>query len=200
MKKVILSMQMSLDGFIEGPAGEMDWIVYDDEEQWANLFSILESVDLIVVGAGMYPGYVNHWRSVLSNPDAPSNQVKYSRLAENIQHIVFSKTLDRIDPMAPKGYDGGWKKNTSIMKGEVKEEMLKLKQQSGKNILLFGGASLAKSFINLGLIDEYRLVMNQLILGKGKRFFYNINQRHGLKLITGTIFKSGATMLYYRAI
>lgn len=191
---------MSLDGFIEGPAGEMDWLIYDDEEQWADLFRILESVDLIIVGAGMYPVYVNHWRSVLSNPAAPPNEVKYSRLAENIKHIVFSKTLDRIDPMAPKDYNGGWKKNTSIVRGDVKEEMLKLKQQPGKNILFFGGASLATSFINLGLVDEYRLIVNQVILSKGKRFFYNINERHRLKLITGKAFSSGAAMLHYRAI
>jgi dihydrofolate reductase len=137
---------------------------------------------------------------VLSKPDAPPNEIKYSRMAEKIKHIVFSKTLNRVDPMAPESYDGGWKKNTTIVKGDVKDEMLRLKQEPGKNILLFGGASLAKSFIDLELVDEYRLIVNQMILSKGKRFFYNINEPHRLKLITGKVFSSGAAMLRYRAI
>ena len=197
MRKLTLSMQMSLDGYVEGPAGEMDWFI-DDDEIWKEMFEFLKSIDTILLGAGMYPGYVDYWRGVLSDPKARPDEVKYSRLAGKIEHIVFSNSLTKIDPKAPDDYDGEWRKNTRIVKGDVKTEVLKLKQSSsGKDIVLWGGASMASSFIELGLIDEYQLSVNQIILGGGKSLFQKVT-KHSLKLIGSKTHKSGVVLLRYK--
>ena len=190
---------MSLDGYVEGPAGEMDWF-NDDDEIWKEMFEFLKSVDTILLGAGMYPGYVDYWRGVLSDPKARPDEVKYSKLASKIEHIVFSNKLIKIDPNAPDDYQGDWRKNTRIVKGDVKTEVLKLKQSSGdKGIVLWGGASLASSLIELGLIDEYRLSVNQIILGGGKTLFHK-GAKHSLNLIGSKTYKSGVVLLHYKAI
>jgi dihydrofolate reductase len=198
MRKLTLSMQMSLDGYIEGPAGEMDWFV-DDDETWNDMFEFLKSIDTILLGAGMYPEYVDYWRRALSDAKAQPNEVKYSRLAGKIEHIVFSNSLTKIDPKAPEDYHGEWRKNTQIVKGDVKTEVLKLKQSSGKDIVLYGGASMASSFIELGLVDEYRLSVNQIILGGGKSLFQKVT-KHPLKLIDSKTYKSGVVLLHYKPI
>ena len=199
MRKLTLSMQMSVDGYIEGPAGEMDWFV-DDDETWKDMFEFLKSIDTILLGAGMYPEYVDYWRRALSDPKAQPNEVKYSKLAGKIDHIVFSNSLTKVDPKAPDDYHGEWRKNTRIVKGDVKTEVLKLKQSSsGKDIVLYGGASMASSFIELGLVDEYRLSVNQIILGGGKSLFQKVT-KHPLKLIDSKTYKSGVVLLHYKAI
>lgn len=191
-------MQMSLDGYIEGPAGEMDWFLADDET-WKEMFEFLESIDTVLLGAGMYPGYAEYWRRVLTVPKAPANEVKYSRLAGKTEHIVFSNSLTTVDPKAPADYNGEWRKNTRIVKGDVKTEVLKLKQSSnGKDIVLYGGASMASSFIELGLVDEYQVWVNQIILGGGKSLFQKVT-KHPLKLIGSKTHKSGVVLLRYKA-
>ena len=199
MRKLTLSMQMSLDGYIEGPAGEMDWFLPDDET-WTEMFDFFKSIDTVLLGAGMYPGYADYWRRVLSDPQAQPNEVQYSKLAGKTEHIVFSKTLTKIDPKAPGDYNGEWKKNTRIVKGDVKTEVPKLKHSgSGKDIVLYGGASMASSFIELGLVDEYQLWVNQIILGGGKSLFQKVT-KHPLKLIGSKTHKSGVVLLRYKAI
>jgi dihydrofolate reductase len=191
-------MQMSLDGYIEGPAAEMDWFV-DDDETWKDMFEFLKSIDTILLGAGMYAEYADYWRRALSDPKARPDEVKYSKLAGKIEHIVFSNSLTKIDPKAPDDYNGEWRKNTRIVKGDVKTEVLKLKKSSGKDIVLWGGASMASSFIEMGLIDEYRLSVNQIILGGGKCLFHK-GAKHSLKLIGSKTYKSGVVLLHYKAI
>lgn len=199
MRKLTLSMQMSLDAYVEGPAGEMDWFINDDET-WNDFFEFLQSIDTILLGAGMYPEYADYWRRVLSDPKSRPNEVKYSKLAGKIEHIVFSNSLTKVDPKAPEDYHGEWRMNTRIVKGDVKTEVLKLKQSSsGKGIVLWGGASMASSLIELGLIDEYRLTINQIILGGGKSLFQNI-PKHLLKLIGSKTYRSGGVLLHYKAI
>ena len=189
-------MQMSLDGYIEGPAAEMDWFV-DDDETWKDMFEFLKSIDTILLGAGMYAEYADYWRRALSDPKARPDEVKYSKLAGKIEHIVFSNSLTKIDPKAPDDYNGEWRKNTRIVKGDVKTEVLKLKQSSGKDIVLWGGASMASSFIEVGLIDEYRLSVNQIILGGGKSLFQK-GTKHALKLVGSKTYKSGVVLLRYK--
>jgi dihydrofolate reductase len=192
-------MQMSLDGYIEGLQGEMDWFVGDDET-WKDMFEFLKSIDTVLVGAGMYADYADYWRRALSDPKAGPNEVKYSKFAGKTEHIVFSNSLTRVDPKAPDDYQGDWRKNTRIVKGDVKAEVLKLKQSSaGKGIVLWGGASMASSCIELGLVDEYRLWVNQIILGGGKSLFQKVT-KHSLKLIDSKTHKSGVVLLHYKAI
>ena len=193
-------MQMSLDGYIEGPAGEMDWFVIDEKEQWKDLFEFHKSIDTILLGAGMYPGYADYWRRAPSDPKALADEVEYSRRAAKTEHIVFSNSLTKVDPKAPDNYHGEWRKNTRIINGDVKTEVLKLKQSSGrKDMVLFGGASMASSFIEHGLIDEYRLFVNQIILGAGKSLFQKVT-KHNLKLISSKTYNSGVVLLHYKQV
>lgn len=164
---------MSLDGYVEGPNGQMDWFVTETNEQWDELFSYLDNVDTVLAGRGMYAGYADYWRSVLTNPDANPNHLKYARWAEKTPHIVFSKTVKEFD----------WE-NTTINSGDLKEEVLKIKQQPGKNIIIWGGASFAGACIDNGLIDELRFIINPVILGGGKSPFRNLSKQQKLKLIS----------------
>ncbi len=189
MRKLILSMQVSLDGFIEGPNGDMTWLHKDDKEQWQDLFEMLESVDLFLPGRVMFPDYRNYWKQALTNPQASPNEVAYAQLAEKTKHIVFSHTMD----------DPGWE-NTQIINGDVAEELAKLKKQPGKDIQVVGGAKLAATVIEAGLVDEYRLVINPVIIGSGKSFFRDQHSKHLLELTGTKLFASGVMIAKYKRV
>lgn len=193
MRKIIAALQVSLDGFIEGPNGELDWAMAEDEDTWRDVFEMLEDVDAFILGRVMYPGYEEYWRAVLANPSGPlpftgaaatQNEIKYARLADKTPHIVLSKTLDKVE----------WK-TTRIVRDV--EEIRKLKQQPGKNIHAIGGATLVSSLMNSGLIDELRLLVNPLILGGGKALLKDVHDRRALKLEGVKQLKSGKVSLIY---
>jgi dihydrofolate reductase len=193
MRKIIAALQMSVDGFIEGPNGELDWAMAEDEETWRDLDETLESVDTFILGRVMYPAYEQYWLAILANPAgilpfsgrvASKNEIAYARRADKIPHLVLSKTLDKVE----------WK-TTRIVRDV--EEIRKLKQQPGKDMLVFGGATLVSSLMNLGLIDELRLMVNPLVLGGGKALFKDVKERHALKLVQAKPLRSGKVGLTY---
>src|SRR6186713_1158030 len=159
MRKLILSMQMSLDGFIAGENGDTSWMRTNDPEDWTDLFEMLKTVDLFVLGRVMWPDYSNYWKQALTSSTASPNEVKYARIAEKTPHLVFSKTIK----------DPEWT-NANILSGDVVEEVKKLKQLPGKDIVSFGGAKFARTLIDAGLVDEYRLAVVGAIVTKGKSF------------------------------
>lgn len=171
MRKIILSMQMTLDGYVSGPNGEMDWI-YNDNSEWEDTMEELDGVDTFMIGAKMYPEYSQHWHKQLTNPDAPADERAFAKLAEKTQHIVFSRSMERTD------FD-----NYRIAK-DVDTEVAKLKQEAGGDIILWGGASLARYFVSKGLIDEYRLVIVPVMLGAGKPLFPDDGERRKLEIIS----------------
>ena len=185
MRKVIAALQTSVDGFIEGPNRELDWAMADDEETWREMDETLSTVDTFILGRGMYPEYEQYWLTLLANPKGGTkNEITYARHADKIPHIVLSKTLDKV----------AWK-TTRIVRDV--EEIRGMKQQPGKDMLVFGGATLVSSLMNLGLIDELRLIVNPLILGGGKALFKDVQARHTLKLIQTKPLKSGKVALSY---
>ncbi|HET6730319.1 MAG TPA: dihydrofolate reductase family protein [Nitrososphaeraceae archaeon] len=184
MRKLIAALQTSLDGFIEGPNGELDWAMAEDEETWRDLDETLRSVDIFILGRGMYPDYEQYWLALLANPSGTRNENAFARRADKIPHFVLSKTLDKV----------AWK-TTRIIRDV--EEIRKMKQGPGKDMLTFGGATLVSSLMNLGLIDEVRLMVNPLILGRGKALFKDVKERHILKLIRAKPLKSGKIALVY---
>ncbi|RYU86953.1 dihydrofolate reductase [Mucilaginibacter terrigena] len=173
MRKLILSVSVSLDGYVEGPNGDMSWMQVDNSNEWDDLFESLYQVDLYILGAGMWPEYRNHWKKQLADPNAPANEVKYAKLADKTQHIVFSKSLK----------NSGWD-NTIINNGDAIEEVKKLKEQPGKDIMTFGGAAFATSLLDAGLVDEYRLVIHPAIVAGGKSSFHRVKNSHKLKLVS----------------
>jgi dihydrofolate reductase len=155
MRKIIAALQISLDGFIEGPNKELDWAMADDEETWIDINETLNSVDTIILGRVMYPEYEQYWLALLANPTGTKNENAYAYRADKIPHIVLSKTLNKV----------AWK-TTRIVRDV--EEIRRMKQQSGKSMLVLGGATLVSSLMNLGLIDELRLIINPPHFGRRK--------------------------------
>jgi dihydrofolate reductase len=171
----------------------MDWVMMEDEETWRDVFEMLSNVDTFILGRKMYPGYEQYWLAVLADPNgilpfsgrvASKNEIAYAHLADSIDHIVLSSTLDKV----------AWK-TTRIVRDI--EDIRKMKQQPGKDLYAVGGTTLVCSLMNLGLIDELRLMVNPLILGGGMALFKDVKERHSLILIRVKPLKSGKVSLTY---
>ena len=184
MRKLIVFCHLSLDGIAAIPSGSLDWVSYDkDLERWAE--PIVKATDTAVYGPVTYE-LMKYWRTVPSNPDASQHELEHARWIENVEKIVFSESK-----MVPD-----WN-NTRVISENAKEEILKLKQKSGKNITIFGSPTLANSLIKLGLVDEYRLSVSPIVLGAGKSLFKGGKDSIKLTLTEGKTFKSGAVILHY---
>ncbi|MFZ0439075.1 MAG: dihydrofolate reductase family protein, partial [Candidatus Sulfotelmatobacter sp.] len=148
MRKVIVSNLVSLDGFFEGPNNELDWHVVGEEfHEYAK--DMLRNADTLVFGRATYELMAAYW------PAAPHDEI--ADKMNGLPKIVFSKTLQRVD----------WN-NSRLIRNNIEEEILKFKQQSGKDVVILGSAKLASSFLRCGLIDEYRVILNPVLLGGGK--------------------------------
>lgn len=188
MRRIIAAMQVSLDGCIEGPNGELDWI-----ENWEDSYGLMAQVDTCILGAGMHPGYEQYWTAVLADPSAPlpfsgkvatQGEIDYAKFADRTPHLVLSKTMR----------SAAWK-TTRIVR-EV-EDIRRLKQQPGKDIYAVGGAKLVSGLLNLDLIDELRLSVHPIVLGQGKALFKDIAQRHALELVQARPLPWGTVELIY---
>ena len=186
MRKLILSMHTSLDGFVTGPNNDMSWMQPDDDEQWADLFDMLSNVDLFLLGSGMWEEYRNYWKKALRDDGFSPNEVKYAKFAEKTPHIVFSSTLK----------NPGWQ-NTSIKSESIYRAVSQIKAETGKDIQIVGGAKFAESMIDSGLVDEYRIMVNPVIVGKGKTFFRNLKCRHNLKRGGVKVLQNGVVIITY---
>jgi dihydrofolate reductase len=188
MRKIIAALRVSVDGFIEGRNGELDWV-----ESWDDSFDLLPQIDICLLGRGMYAGYEQYWRAILANPSgvlaftgkaASKDEIEYAHFADRTRHVVVSTTLQ----------EAAWH-NTRIVRDV--EAIAKLKQLSGKDIYAVGGAALVASLMNHGLIDELRLSVAPIVLGAGKALFANVERRHALQLLGARPMKSGAVRLTY---
>jgi uncharacterized protein YndB with AHSA1/START domain/dihydrofolate reductase len=181
MRKVIFQMLISLDGFFEGLNREIDWHNVDEEfNEFANDF--LNSVDTLLFGRVTYEMMAAFWpseKAITTDPIIAAHM-------NSLQKIVFSKTLRKAD----------WD-NTKIVSYNIPEEVMKLKKQPGKHIAIFGSSDLAVSLMDKDLIDEFRVMVNPVVLGSGKRLFEGIKKRYVLKLLKTKVFKSGNVLLYY---
>jgi dihydrofolate reductase len=186
MRKVTLQMLVTLDGFIAGPKGELDWFLMD-EEMWKAENDLLRTVDTALFGRVAYQEFANYWPAAGKNPSSPKNEIDFAQWIEKTAKIVFSKTLEQAE----------WN-NSRLVKEKIAEEISKLKQQPGMDLLIFGGAGIAQTFMNLGLLDEYRLRVHPIILGRGIPLFKDLNDRHKLKLIKARTFQSGVVELFYQ--
>lgn len=186
MRKVILLMHASLDGFVGGPNGEMDWIRYDDEI-FQDVTDLLGAVDTSLYGRVTYQMMAGYWPAVRENPSSTERELHHANWVENVHKIVFSKSLDKAE----------WN-NTRLIKENIVEEMAALKAQPGKNMMIFGSPRLAHTFMELGLIDEYRINISPVVLGEGIPLFKNVKHKTNLQLLTAKTFQSGVIGLHYR--
>ena len=186
MRKVILSIQVTLDGFIEGPNGELDWMTMD-EEVWQEVKGLMGAVDTTLFGRVAYQGFANYWPAAATNPSSPKNEIDFAHWIEKTPKVVFSKTLDQVD----------WN-NSRLVKENIAEEIARLKRQAGKDILMFGGAGIASTFMKLGLIDDYRINVYPIVLGGGIPLFKDVKDGMNLKLVKSKSFTSGVVGLHYQ--
>ena len=157
----------------------------EDPESWTDLFELLEHTDALLLGRVMYPAYEKYWTDVLADPARYTpNAVKYARLADRTPHFVLSRTLESV----------AWKAARIVR--DV-EEVRRLKQQPGQDIQIVGGAGTISSLLDLGLVDEIRLLVNPLLLAGGKPLFGDVDERRPLKLTSTKPFKSGKVRLTY---
>ncbi len=184
MRKIILSNLVSLDGYFEGPNREIDWHNVDEEfNEYA--IDFLNSVDTLLFGRVTYQLMASYWPT----PTAIANDPIVAEKMNSLPKIVFSRTLEKVE----------WK-NTRLVKEAIAEEISKLKQQPGKDSAIFGSSDLALTFIQHGLIDEYRIIVNPVVLGNGKPLFKGIKDRLNLKLLKTKVFRSGNVCLYYEPV
>lgn len=177
-RKVILDLAVTLDGFIEGTNGEVDWCIMDPDMGFTNF---LNEIDTILYGRKSY----DLWGQYIPQDEASDDEKEIWRLVHSKEKYVFSRTQIATDNKA------------IFINDNILEEVNKLKNKPGKNIWLYGGSSLITNFINLGLVDEFRLSIHPVILGEGKPLFIDIKQRLNLKLVNTRTFSSGVVQLIY---
>lgn len=185
MRKLVLFMHISLDGFAADENSGLRWISYDKElQQYAD--GIVATVGSPVYGRVTYELMAGYWPTVLNDPDANDRDRAHAKWVDRATKFVFSRTMQRAD----------WN-NTIVISNNIAEEINKLKQQPGKDLVIFGSPGLAHSLMELDLIDEYQLTLNPVLLGKGIPAFRNIKEKTSLKLIKSTPLQNGVIGLHY---
>ncbi len=176
-------MMVSLDGYYEGPNHEIDWHNADNKE--FNDFAIknVGESDLLLFGRKTYELMATYWPSA----DALKNDPIVAAQMNNTEKIVFSRTLIKTD----------WE-NTRLVKNNAADELRKLKNQEGKAIAILGSSDLALTFISEGLIDEFQIMVNPVVLGAGKPLFDGLKERIQLALVKTKVFNSGNVLLFYK--
>ena len=172
---------ISLDGFFEGPGREIDWHNVDEEFN-ETAAEFLDSVDTLIFGRITYELMAGYWPTEQALTDDPVIAGKMNSLNK----IVFSRSLEKAE----------WN-NTRLIRNNIVEEVIRLKAEPGKNIAIFGSSDLALTFIPSGVIDELRIIVNPVILGKGKTLLTGLDTRLTLNLLETRTFKSGNVLLSY---
>ena len=173
-------MQMSVDGFVAGPEGQLDWMTRGMDEKLIGFINELtDSSDTILLGRKMTEGFVNYWEGV--QPESP--EFSFAKKMVDMKKVVFSKTIDNI-----KG------ENATVENGDLVTAVNDLKNQSGKDIVVYGGASFVSSLIDNGLIDEFNLFINPTAIGNGMKIF---SGRTKLKLTNSQAYDSGIVVNTY---
>ena len=190
MRNIIVSMRVTVDGFIAGPNGEMDWMEEFIDESLANYESELQkTVDVTLFGRVTYQGFASFWPQVARDPASPKGLVEYAQQLHAMRNRVFSKTLSRAE----------WN-NAALVKEIVPEEIIKMKQEPGRDMVIYGSASIVQTLTNLGLIDRYQLLVFPIVLGSGKPLFQDILHKVKLSLVSAKTYPSGVVELFYQPI
>ncbi len=185
MHKVIYSMGVSLDGFIAGPGGEIDWSAPDDELHQFHNRQTLE-LGAHLCGRKLYETMV-YWETADEDPALAAHELEFARIWQDLPKVVFSNTLETVVG------------NARLATGSVAEEVARLQEEPGGDLAV-GGAGLASELARLGLIDEYRLFVSPVILGAGTPFFPPLEERINLELVETRTFASRVVYVRYRRV
>jgi dihydrofolate reductase len=183
MRKLKLQMRISVDGFVAEPNGGENWEIQANEKIWQIVNELPDSSDTLLIGRKMAENFILHFESY--EPENP--KFTFAQKMVNIPKVIFSRTLDK-----------SFGKNTSLANGELSEEIAKLKNQNGKDLLVYGGASFVSELIAGRHIDEFYLFVIPVMINKGMRIFDLLNHRQKLFLITATPYENGVTLLHYK--
>jgi dihydrofolate reductase len=187
MRNVILFMHASLDGYVQGANDwDINWIAFNEElEKYAQ--DTLSTVDTVLWGRSTYQGMQQYWTTVPDNPEASDYEKRHAAWVNNALKVVVSTTLDKAD----------WN-NSMLVKDNIEGEIAKLKQQVGGDMVILGSPRLAHSLMRAGLIDEFRINVNPVVLGEGLPLFKDQKDRINLELVSNKTFASGVVGLVYR--
>ncbi len=184
MRKLKLQMQITIDGFVAGPNGELDWmwIGKRDEKVLHDIIGLADTCDTILLGRKMTPGFIEHWENMLDNQ--PENiEHPLAKQMVTMRKIVFSRTLKSM-----KG------RNLEVENGDVASVVGALKKQSGKDIMVYGGAEFVSSLIKQNLVDEYYFFRRPVAIGKGLSVFH---EKFPLNLESTITYKNGTMLTKY---
>jgi dihydrofolate reductase len=185
MRKIKLQMQLTLNGFVAGPNGEMDWMTWSwDDELKKHVSDLTATIDTILLGRKLAEGFIPHWASVAATKDSP--EVEFGKLMSDTPKVVFSKTLKNFDAQ-----------NTNLETGDAVAAIKKLKSLPGKDIMVYGGASFAGFLAAENLIDEFHLFMNPTAIPHGLAIFDQIAGSKKLDLVNVKSFSCGVTDMTY---
>lgn len=189
MRKLILSMNVTLDGFMAGPDCELDWHFDRWTAEMAEaLCEELRKADTIVLGRITYTAMARYWPQKAGDASFPRQDAAFAGMMNDYAKIVFSNTLSVAT----------WS-NARLVRGDVRREITRLKRQPGKNIMVYGSGKLAASLMSMGLVDQYQLWVHPVLLGKGKPLFGGVETHLPLQLTETRTFTSGVVVLYYAA-
>jgi len=183
MGRLVYSMSVSLDGFVETPIRSLDWVLID-EELHSFFNNEAREMSAFLYGRRLYQLMIDYWPTAETDPSATPAMLEFARIWKDKPKIVFSKTLERV----------GW--NSRLVSDDAEAEVTRLKAQPGFEMDV-GGPTTASTFMRLGLIDEYRLFVHPVILGAGTPFFPALDDRVALKLLETRAFGSGVVYLRY---
>jgi dihydrofolate reductase len=184
-RKLIYSLGVSLDGFIAGPGGNIDWAAPDEELHRFHNQQTRE-IGVHLCGRRLYETMV-YWETAEENPSAAEYELEFARIWKALPKIVFSKSLEQVEG------------NARLLRNGAAEEVAALKEQPGKDLAV-GGAGLASTLIELGLVDEYRLFVSPVVLGGGTPYFPDLQQRIDLELVETRTFGSRVVYVRYRRV
>ena len=185
MRKLIFFMHTSLDGFVAGLNGEMDWIKVDDA-MFDFVGTMTDKADAALYGRVTYQMMESYWPTAGEKPNASKHDIEHSLWYNSVSKIVLSKTIKEVGL-----------KNTKVISENITDNINKLKQQEGKNILIFGSPSASNSVLNKGLVDEFWIFVNPVLLGQGIPLFKDISESIKLSLIETKTFDIGVIALHY---
>ena len=186
MKNVILFVHTSLDGFVAGPQGEMDWITVNDEI-FDFVTHLTDETDMALYGRITYEMMEGYWPTAGDQPNASKHDIEHAKWYNQVAKIVLSRTMA-----------GKTSVNTQFISENIADEINHLKQDEGKNILIFGSPSASHALMAENLIDGYWLFVNPVLLGQGIPVFKNLKDRTALQLIESRVFSSGVIALHYK--